>query len=236
MIAKYGSLLWIAIAVFLWVYMTGRDFNLLISVFLGSALLTWALLELSDLPFSVCAGAGITIVTAGMFVCMIAGDWAPKYRIPSTCIITTYGTFHIHHWVKGGLTSLWNAKLRKLLRAAPDEQTRKRVARRFSRPTFVIAGILLASAIILAVFNVGTKTLWIDAAGYSAYFALLGGVCLEGKTERSAFKFYTAVSFCIALAIFGNGLIVEIGREMIHGGKIPSSLIWWTAGVDAACH
>lgn len=244
MVAKYGTLFWLAIAVILWVVMIGRSANLIASAAIGTVLIAYAFQKLDQgawqgfrkVVVKHCWAIRLFVATGITTFCltsMIAGDWDPAHRITTTCLFFGQAALHIHHWAKGLAAFAKHGELLHILHRDSSE-AQLRAVRLYGKSTLNLTKVLLVIDLVLVMTGNGNPTLWLDVAGYSIYFFILALVCLHGNPASSWFRIYIGISVAISLAIALSGA-VEMLKDLVIGGQIPSTFIFWHGEGDPAC-
>lgn len=228
---------WCFVGIMLWWFLAGRNANLLVSAAMAVGLLFFI-----TSVFDRGAWHGfcrivlrdglahtwfwIATVTAMMVASVIAGDWGPEHKIPSTCL----GPLHLHHWAKGliclGLLAIPLEMLRR-------EECDTRALRRYGGGLLLLAAAGFAFGTLLMMTGHGNLTVRVDAFAYAMYFVMLGLLLRSSETNTQAFRVCIAMSIGIAFGIALQGG-AEILRDFSKGG-IPESLIFWHSEIDPKC-
>lgn len=243
--AKALSFVWFAIAAWLWVIMVGRDVNLLISAVISVFLVSYAIEKIDAGALegfrtvvtrhrgALYSFVGVSITTFGI-VSMLSGDWNPAHKLQNTCVFIGQAALHIHHWAKGLGDVAWHGDIFDILHR-DDSETRTRAIRLYSERTFRLSGLLAVGTLLVMLTGITTPTLLLSFAGQAGYFLILAAVTQYTTDTKSRwFRIYLAVSIAIALAIAGQGF-VSMFRDLVLGGQIPSSLIFWHSEGDPTC-
>lgn len=229
----------------LWFVMVGWNVNLLVSAAIASSLLAFGSGKLVRGAWSGFCQVVMrspwprrmfwfTFATAYLVASLISGDWMTKHRLLPTCIVTTSGDLHLHHWLKGLAALAWHGDILRILRH-PITQTRTRAVALYGRRTLRLAVVLLVITLICIQMNIGTYSLKLDALIYVTGFAMLGVACLKSPYAGPGLRIALAFSTATALAIAASG-IPEFFRDIIKAQGIPSMLIFWHTDGDPMCH
>lgn len=153
MIAKFGTLAYVAIAAYLWIFQIDYEVNRTVSAILTAVLIATTLSLLRLRPLSVCALAAGAYVTTFFVASFWAGDWSMSERIPATCFTFGKADLHIHHWVKGWIFALWHVVLLAALywTSGADDDLRTRVLRRFGSRSLRFAAVMVTLMPIIMV-------------------------------------------------------------------------------------
>jgi len=225
--SKIFLTVWIAAAVWAWLFLARRDVNLVLSVALGvfcvhrivGSLETGAGRKLQRMLSNRMARLCILVAagTAFVYASLVAGDWGPVDLIPYAYL----GRFHLHHWA-WSLVQL--VALLSVLRCETPEACRAE-ARTTLRLGLLLA--LLALACVLApAWLPANRSFRLVVALNSVLLGMLSLLLRSRELADRWAGLFTAVTLGTLVGIFSSGA-TGILRDFVLGTNVPSGLVFF---------